>query len=195
MVAAAVLLLTGCNADPTPVVTETPSVSPTPVVSLTHSPTPTPIPSTDPLLDALPEGAESPGVAGALMTATFFLEQYGPMIRTGDTSHWDALSTSECGYCADASGAARDGVAGGRTVEGGDIAVETSSWRGALDSETTALIGMLATQTPVTVTEPGSTAEVVNPGVTHGVVFQMKHDGEVWRVNGVQIVDPSELPQ
>ena len=95
---AALFLLGGCTGDGEPIVTETPTPT------LTASPSPSASPSATPLTDAellalMPADAAFPDVRGAIATAKFFLEQYAPVLETGDLTVWDALSMPDCIFC------------------------------------------------------------------------------------------------
>ncbi|CAN5334337.1 hypothetical protein BH11ACT1_BH11ACT1_32410 [soil metagenome] len=43
-------------------------------------------------------------VAGAVATATYFLQLFPYALNTGDVTEWDALSHPECKFCASLSG-------------------------------------------------------------------------------------------
>ncbi len=145
MLAGACVGLAACTGEPEPIATE----SPTAIASAVATPSTTPSPSAtalsdDELLAMMPEGAERADVYGAMMTATFFLEQYAPMFHTGDTRIWEALSADGCEYCADALANAERVRDEGWTARGGEITVDTGQTQAALTSDTEASVLLTA---------------------------------------------------
>ncbi len=141
MLAGACVGLAACTGEPEPIVTESPTAVASPVAtpSTTPSPSATAI-SDDELLAMMPEGAERADVYGAMMTATFFLEQYAPMFHTGDTRIWEALSADGCEYCADALANAERVRDEGWTARGGEITVDSELTQAALSSDSDATV-------------------------------------------------------
>jgi len=147
------------------------------------------------LLDVLPEGATDPGVTGAIITAQYFIEQYAPMIQTGDTAIWDALSTDQCAYCADASDWARTAASDGFVVSGGEIHVDESRTRGSIvdDEWTTAVLGLVVAQDAIQVDRPGSEDDSVVKATETGLVIGLVFADDRWLVDGVNPVDEKEI--
>ncbi|WP_062377124.1 DUF6318 family protein [Demequina pelophila] len=138
-------------ASPEPAVSEA-GAYPTPSPSAAASPSPSadvqpsvsaaaPL-SNEELFALMPEGADSPDLDGAVITAVFFLEQHAPMYKTGDTSLWDSLSTDACQYCVDASSSLNETDTSGLSYRGGGVVASEMDARGVLapDNETLATV-------------------------------------------------------
>ncbi len=143
MLAGVCVGVAACTGEPAPIVTESPTggtvVVPTEAAASTPSAAPTAL-TDDELLAMMPEGSERADVYGAMMTATFFLEQYAPMFHTGDTRVWEALSAEGCEYCADALANAERVRDEGWTARGGEITVDAGQTQAALTSDSEATV-------------------------------------------------------
>ncbi|WP_062287352.1 DUF6318 family protein [Demequina phytophila] len=184
--------LAGCTADAEPIVTESPTVvaveSPSPSASPSPSPSATAL-TNDELLAMMPEGAERSDVYGAMMTATFFLEQYAPMFQTGDTRVWEALSAEGCEYCAKGIENAERVRDEGWLYEGGEIVVEDRQTQGSMTGDDTATVLLETRLSKAEVTQSdGTTTRVGRPGgVTYGVRLVLVADQ--WLIGGVASED------
>ncbi|MDN4477255.1 DUF6318 family protein [Demequina sp. SYSU T00039] len=180
------LTLAGCVGDPAPIVTRTPSGGPVVVESpdATPSPTPTAL-SNDELFAMMPEGADRDDLYGAMVTAQFFLEQYSVMFQTGDTRVWEALSDPGCGYCADALANAERVRDEGWVAEGGDITVDESQTRAALDEADTASVLVTASVSEYVVWDEAEAIDLQGAvsGYEFGLVMQRGAGG--WIVAAV----------
>ncbi|WP_062297372.1 DUF6318 family protein [Demequina maris] len=147
MLAGVCVGVAACTGEPAPIVTESPTggtvVVPTEAAASTPSAAPTAL-TDDELLAMMPEGSERADVYGAMMTATFFLEQYAPMFHTGDTRVWEALSAEGCDYCADALANAERVRDEGWTARGGEITVDAGQTQAALTSDSEASVLLAA---------------------------------------------------
>ncbi len=125
LAAAWLIALGGCTGGSTPIVTETPS--PTVSASLSPSPSPSPTPLTDAeLLALMPPDAAYPDVRGAIATAEFFLEQYAPVLETGDLTVWNALSMPDCIFCESVRENVRRNAAVGAFETGNTLYLDTT---------------------------------------------------------------------
>lgn len=116
-----VLVLAGCGgATPEPTQTFAEYTPPS-----TPTPSPTPTPTTD-AAPAQPPEMERTDEVGAAAAATYFMELFAYVYRSGDLREWKTVSDEGCAFCA----SVRDDVAsvyeiGGR-FEGGRIALESA---------------------------------------------------------------------
>lgn len=92
-------LVAGCSGaeDPEPATPE-----PTPVTSA-PSASPSPSPSAEGVdKPERPAAMDQHDADGAAAAAEYFIELYDYVMRTGDTSEWEAMSHGTCGFCSDA---------------------------------------------------------------------------------------------
>ena len=94
--AALLVLVGGCTAGP-PVPEQTfaeytPTSTPTPVLT----PSPTAVPVVAPIR---PAGMQRTDEAGAVAAATYFMELYSYVLRTGDHVEWDQVGIADCVFC------------------------------------------------------------------------------------------------
>ena len=187
-VSVAALLLAACTGtDPEPTPSASPTATPTSPVSATATPSPTGALTTEELLALLPEGADTPDVQGAIITAEFFVELYAPMFYSGDTTTWRALSTADCKYCADAL----DNVATvwdrGWTAQGGAIRAYSNTSRGVLRDSELAEVKFDADFGDAYLVRDAGTPELTEKGALHTVFLELVLIDGVWRVNGVSV--------
>lgn len=193
------VMLTGCTDGqevveaPAPTVVE---VSETPTVQPSVSATPSATVSTEAglgdeeLLALMPPLAARDDLAGAVYTAEFFLEQYAPMFHTGDTSVWEALSLDRCGYCSRHLENAIQVREQGWTAEGGEIRpgyLVTEAYLADEDHEASVLVHALLEESRLFDAD-GAQASVAASS-TAEFYFLMVFEGQVWRVDGVHVVD------
>ncbi len=119
----------GSGPGPSPSVDE--PVVPSP--SESESPEPTPA-ETGPVKPERPAAMDRDDAEGAAAAAKYFLELYPLVMTTGDTAEWQAMSHTECGYCADALASAAWLSENTATFSGGETAVEVLQTYGR-DSE------------------------------------------------------------
>lgn len=94
----------------------TTTAEPTPAFTPTTEPSPTSAPA--PVRPAAMDSTDGKGAAAA---AQYFLGLYPYMMRTGDTSEWDAMSWSECTFCNNSMADAAKMREGSATFEGGEV--------------------------------------------------------------------------
>ncbi|MCK9794426.1 DUF6318 family protein [Isoptericola sp. 4D.3] len=95
-IAAAALLVAGCEGD-TPA---TPSAEPTASASADASPSPSPSSTAVVVAPERPDAMDDDGPAGAEAAAVYFLELDPYIMQTGDTAEWETMSLKSCEYCA-----------------------------------------------------------------------------------------------
>ncbi|MDN4475757.1 hypothetical protein QQX09_07800 [Demequina sp. SYSU T00192] len=188
MLAGVCVALAACTGETEPIVT----VSPTSVAAVTPTQTPssTPSPSStalsdDELLSMMPEGAERSDVYGAMMTATFYAGLAGSIFATTDTAAWVGLAAPECDYCSSQAANVDALVASGDTAEGGEITIDQSSIRAALEDDGIAFVKLTGHVDPLDrISSSGQRTEAQSALET---TFTMKlvFIDSLWRVSGV----------
>lgn len=176
--------LAACTGGSGPIVTETPSPTATASATPSASPSASPTPLTDAeLLALMPPEAAYPDVRGAIATAQYFLEQYAPVLETGDLTVWNALSMSDCIFCE----SVREHV--GRNSFAGDF--ETG---GALmlNSETVVAnyysvdgftyVTFDYSEGPSILHHSDETTEKLDDGEVGSISLRMTFSGSAWRV-------------
>ncbi len=186
---AGLIALGGCTDGSNPIVTETPS--PTVSASPSASPSPSATPLTDAeLLAMMPPDAAYPDVRGAIATAEFFLEQYAPVLETGDLTVWDALSMPDCVFCESvrehvlANSLASDYETGGALMLNPDTIVANYYVEDGFTYVT-----FDYTEGPSIVHHADGSTDKLDDGETGRISLQMTMPASVWKVNDVG-VDP-----
>ncbi|NOV97137.1 DUF6318 family protein [Isoptericola halotolerans] len=179
------LLLAGCTGpEPAPDPGTTAEAAPSPSATAAES-SPTPSPTPVVVAPERPAAMDDDGYEGAEAAAVYFqlLDTY--MMKTGDTTEWEAMSHPECNTCANRLEQAQTIAANGDRFEGGETSVQvlhtyeqdepTGGW--PLDVEVT-------TQ-EVTITGPEGT-DIAQFASTQGVVRMelIRHGGQ-WAILGV----------
>jgi hypothetical protein len=185
--AAGLLMLAGCTGGGDPIVTETPT--PTLTTSPSASPSPSPTPLTDAeLLALMPPDAAYPDVRGAIATAQFFLEQYAPILETGDLTVWDALSMPDCIFCESVRDNVRRNAAVGAFETGGGLALDMNSIVAnyySVDGFTYVTFDYV--EGPSILHRSDGTTEKLDDGETGSISLRMTLDATAWRVSDVGV--------
>ncbi|MDQ0679876.1 hypothetical protein QFZ30_003258 [Arthrobacter pascens] len=133
VVAAAALMLAGCNSGGTPSGPDT--TSPSATESATPSPTPTPTPATETsralnlIAPKLPEDASSNTKDGLQSFSRYYVELLEYAYSTGEVSKLEGISSPTCSTCSGPIGDIENAYSDGGWVVGGDLeatAVTTS---------------------------------------------------------------------
>jgi len=185
-------VLGGCDPGGSPVVTETPSASgvatPTASASAEVSASPSASPGSRAwVLERLPKDALYPDIGGAKKTAEIFVELYGTMLQTGDTTLWDALSGNGCGYCASQSANVVDMVDRGYAASGGDAVVDVTQTRAAAEDDGFTYVRVVATFDDLYLVAPDGAKSLAEPSSTSKLGLQMEFIDGIWIVNGVNV--------
>lgn len=111
-----------------------PQVEPLPTVeederpprpTATPSETPAPTASAEPVAEPVPPPEMERGdEAGAIAAAEYFMELSEYAFLTGDLTTWNAISTTDCGYCRNVDDAVRDAYASGGYYTGGALELQ-----------------------------------------------------------------------
>ena len=139
LVAAAALMLTGCNSGSTPSGPDT--TSPTTTESATPSPTPTPTLSATATykpadasgraqnvpVPVLPEVAKTETKEGLEAFVRYWYEALNYAYETGDTQNLEQLSGPNCVFCTGLKDGVTEAWANGRWISGGKIETPTVS--------------------------------------------------------------------
>jgi hypothetical protein len=189
LVAVGLASLAACTGGSAPILTETPSL--TALASATPSPSPSPTPLTDAeLLALMPPEAAYPDVRGAIATAQFFLEQYAPVLETGDLTVWDALSMPECIFCESVRDNVSRNSAVGDFETGNTLALDTTRVVANYYSVDGFTYVTLPYQQKAAVVHhaDGSTSSEDPGGLQSGSIsLRMTLEGPVWRVSDVGV--------
>ncbi|WP_156253595.1 DUF6318 family protein [Pseudactinotalea terrae] len=168
------LLLSACDGgeDPTDPPTTEPSSSEVPTEPATETTEP-PETATPPEVEAptpAPEAAVDDHV-GAIYAARYFMDLYAYMRTTGDSAQFEAMSASECEFCAGAVDYASELHEAGGWVEGGAIVFDVLEAAAdyPTDAEPNYLVRFSLTQEPQVIHRgdgsTGETEEVVADAV------------------------------
>ena len=123
--AAVLVLVGGCTAgSPVPEQTfaeYTPTSTPTPTA------TPTPTPTTAPVAAPIrPADMQRTDEVGAVAAASYFMELFSYVYRSGDLTEWDHISAQDCGFCANVRSDVATVYGAGGHYTGGTIALENA---------------------------------------------------------------------
>lgn len=116
----------GCapQVEPLPTVEED-ERPPRPTATPTETPAPTPTASAEPVAEPVPPPEMERGdEAGAIAAAEYFMELSEYAFLTGDLTTWNAISTTDCGYCRNVDDAVRDAYASGGYYTGGALELQ-----------------------------------------------------------------------
>lgn len=158
-IAAAVLALTGlvagCSGGEDPVEPAAPEPTPT-ATAPSASPSPSPSAEGEDKPER-PAAMEKHDAEGAAAAAEYFIELYDYVMRTGDTSEWDAMAHSSCSSCGDMIQQATEIEASGANVEGGTT--DASVIQTYARDEATGIFPMdvRVDQAPMLITDPDGT--------------------------------------
>ncbi|WP_420113015.1 DUF6318 family protein [Pseudactinotalea sp.] len=170
------LVLSACDGgeDPTdPPTSETSETSESATPTETETADPTDVP-TQPEVEA-PTPADEALVddhVGAIWAVRYFLDLYAYMRQTGDTGQFDAMSASECQFCASAVERATAIHEDDGWVEGGEIVfdVHGATAEYPTDEEPNYLVRFSLTQEPQTITRGDGSIDEVDSASGNGVV-------------------------
>jgi len=180
--------IAGCGGDPAPVVTDSLSATPTASASVSATPSPSAT-GTAALLAQLPDGADDPGLDGAVVTAKFFVELLGEIYSSTDTSLWADLSTSDCEYCQHKVSEVADLVASGWTAEGGQVFSIANGVRGAANDDGFTYVKVPAKISDLYEIDSHGKRQLAEAASSVSFGLQMSWVDGIWRVNGVTLED------
>ncbi|MGC4174720.1 DUF6318 family protein [Demequina sp.] len=186
VVGALLLCAAACTPGGEPVVTESPSGGSSPIATTpVASPSPTPT-GTDALLAQLPDGATSPGLDGAIVTAEFFLTLYAPMFHTGDTAMWEFLSGEECSYCSSSLDNVKTVQDRGWAASGGEIAPEVGASRAIFGDDDRAYVDVPSHLNDAVLIKDAGTPELAEAASDTTFTLQLEFRDGKWLVQGVK---------
>ncbi|MDO8144529.1 DUF6318 family protein [Isoptericola sp. 178] len=119
-------LLAGCTGgDPEPEAQASEPASAPATTAPSEEPTPSPSPSpTGPTKPERPAAMDRKDEKGAAAAAAHFLELRAPMMATGETRAWEAMSHRACDFCESGFEQARKIAARGDAYTGGEASIE-----------------------------------------------------------------------
>jgi len=185
----ALVLLTGCTAEPAPAPTAPATTAATTTPGASPS-APTAAAPTEPAIEkittppAVPIDLTTPGKVGSKAAVKYFMALYGYALNTGDTTQLRAASAPACAYCTDLARNIESHYAEMTQVAGGDVAVKKIRLHEPESTENEHLWLMHVVFSPSRdVAKDGSVTEKLDPrddlmGLT------ALWDGDLWRVGG-----------
>lgn len=161
VVAAAALLLFGCNSDGEPnsggTVSPSTTATESPAPSATPTPTPTPAykpadatgPAQNVPIPVLPEVAKTETKEGALAFGRYFFSVLSYAYETGDLKLLESVAPESCSPCQRSSGAIRDWHSEGRWLAGGKLTTPTVETTFSKDVEAKYKVAVQVHQEPL----------------------------------------------
>lgn len=77
-----------------------------------------------------PPALERTDETGAIAAAEYFLDLFRYVMATGDTTEWDTVSATDCGFCENVRADAAEIYENGNRLVGGDFALEPGALAG-----------------------------------------------------------------
>jgi hypothetical protein len=69
--------------------------------------------------------------AGAAAAATYFMQLFAYVLHTGDVGEWDAVTATDCGFCAKVRADVSRVYGGGGSFSGGELATDQAEVLGS----------------------------------------------------------------
>jgi hypothetical protein len=186
-IAAAALLVAGCDGD-TPA---TPSAEPTTSASADVSPSPSPSSTAVVVAPERPDAMDDDGPAGAEAAAVYFLELDDYIMKTGDTAEWEAMSHKSCEYCADRLDQAKLIAERGDTFEGGEAQIRILNTYEQDAATGIWPIDVEITESRSTITDAEGTVVFEQPAQTSTARVETTRSNGVWVIVGVPDIPES----
>ena len=171
--------------------TETPSPTASATATSSASPSPSPTPLTDAeLLALMPPEAAYPDVRGAIATAKFFLEEYAPVLETGDLTVWNALSLPDCIFCESVRKNVRANATAGAFETGNTLSLDTTQVVAnyySVDGFTYVTFPYVQEAAVVHLADGSTSSEDPGGHQSGSISARMTLEGAVWRVSDIGV--------
>jgi len=142
----------------------------------------------------IPDAAKGDDLPAAVEMAKFFITLHPGLYQGEDPALFEFLSLPECMFCSSSVEVTQERLADGIVQVGGEFTipeqVEGAVLDEVTDNTTTALVLLKVDEAPYEIRDNAGGVIRSHDGGPFNAAFALRHVDGLWRVYGVEIVDP-----